>query len=61
MQKYVFLKNLDGKGFHLISRTKETRYIEWHETCKFKCRLDESVCNNNNAGIIINAGVNVKN
>ena len=27
-----------------MSRTKETRHIEWHETCKFKCRLDVSVC-----------------
>ena len=29
-----------------MSRTNETRYIEWHETCKCKCRLDGSVCNN---------------
>ena len=29
-----------------MSRTNETRYIEWHETCKCKCRLDPSVCNN---------------
>ena len=27
-------------------RTNETRHIEWHETCKCKCRLDASVCNN---------------
>ena len=26
-----------------MSRTNETRYIEWHETCKWKCRLDSSV------------------
>ena len=32
--------------FNLISRTNETRYIKWHETCKCKCRLDASVCNN---------------
>ena len=32
--------------FNLISRTNETRHIEWHETCKCKCRLDASVCNN---------------
>ena len=31
---------------YLISRTKETRYIKWHETCKCKFRLDASVCNN---------------
>ena len=28
-----------------MSRTDETRHIEWHETCKCKCRLDASVCN----------------
>ena len=29
-----------------MSRTNETRHIEWHETCKCKCRLDASVFNN---------------
>ena len=29
-----------------MSRTNETRHINWHETCKFKCRLDARVCNN---------------
>ena len=29
-----------------MSRTNETRHIEWHKTCKCKCRLDASVCNN---------------
>ena len=29
-----------------MSRTNETRHIEWHETCKCKCRLDPSVFNN---------------
>ena len=29
-----------------MSITNETRYIEWYETCKCKCRLDVSVCNN---------------
>ena len=32
--------------FKLMSRTNETRYIEWNETCKCKCRLDASICNN---------------
>ena len=27
-------------------KTNETRHIKWHETCKCKCRLDASVCNN---------------
>ena len=29
-----------------MSITNETRQIKWHETCKCKCRLDASVCNN---------------
>ena len=39
-------KNMDVKIFNLISRTNETRYIRWHETCKYKCKLNASVCNN---------------
>ena len=40
------IKNINVKVFNLISRTNETRHIEWHKTCKCKCRLDASVCNN---------------
>ena len=40
------VKNLNVKVFNLMSRTNEARHIEWHETCKSKCRLDASVCNN---------------
>ena len=40
------IKNIDIKVFNLISRTNETRHIEWHKTCKCKCRIDASVCNN---------------
>ena len=39
-------KNINVKVFNLVSRTNKTRHIEWHETCKLKCRLDASVCNN---------------
>ena len=28
-----------------MSRTNETRFIEWHEACKCECRLDAIVCN----------------
>ena len=35
-----------AKMFLMLSRTNETRHIKWHETCKCKCRLDASVCNN---------------
>ena len=31
---------------YLMSRTNETRFIEWHETGKCKCRLDAIVYNN---------------
>ena len=47
-----------------MSRTNETRHIEGHETCKCKCRIDASVCNNdeiNNVGMMISAGANAKN
>ena len=40
------VKNLNVKVFNLMSRTNETKDIEWYETCKSKCRLDASVCNN---------------
>ena len=40
------VKNMNIKVFNLMSRTNETRHITWHETCKCKCRLDSSVCNN---------------
>ena len=40
------VKNLNVKVFNLMSRTNETRHIEWHETWKCKCRADTSVCNN---------------
>ena len=40
------VKNLNVNVFNLMSRANETRHIEWYETCKCKCRLDASVCNN---------------
>ena len=52
-------KNLTVKVFNLMSRTNETRYIEWHETCKR--RLDASVCNNKQRWNNDKVGVNVKN
>ena len=48
MQKFVpdVVKNLNVKVFNLMSRTNETRYIEWHETYKCDCKFGENVCNN---------------
>ena len=40
------INNINVKVFNLMSRTNEIRHIEWHKTCKCKCRLDASVCNN---------------
>ena len=30
------VKNLNAKAFNLMSRT---RHIEWHETCKCRCKV----------------------
>ena len=40
------VKDLSVIAFNLMSRTNGTRHIEWHKTCKCKCRLNASVCNN---------------
>ena len=40
------IKNLNVKRFNLMSRINDTRHIELQETCKCKCKLDASVCNN---------------
>ena len=40
------VKNINIKVFNLMSRTNETRHIEWHEACRCKCRLDANVRNN---------------
>ena len=40
------IKNINVKVFNLLSRTNEIRHIEWRKTCKCKCRLDASFCNN---------------
>ena len=55
------VKNINVKVFNLMSGTNETRQIEWHETFKWKCTLDASVCNDKKDGININLSVNVKN
>ena len=40
------VKNLNVKAFNLMSRTNGTRFLEWHETCKCKCKSGANVCNN---------------
>ena len=40
-------KSTNVKVFNLMSFSNQTMNgIEWHETCKCKCRLDAGVCNN---------------
>ena len=40
------IKNINVKVFNLMSRTNETRDIEWNKTFKCKCILDAGVCSN---------------
>ena len=40
------IKDTNVKVFNLMSRTNEKRHMKWHKTCKCKCRLDASICNN---------------
>ena len=40
------VKKLNVRVFNLISRTNETKHIEWYKMCKYKSRLDAGVCNN---------------
>ena len=64
-------ENTNVKVFNLMSRTNETRHTKWHKTCKCKCRLDASICNNkqrwndeetiNKDGILVIVSVNVIN
>ena len=37
------VKNVNVGAFSLMSGTNKTRHIEWHKTCKFKCRLDATL------------------
>ena len=39
------IKDLNVEVFNIMSRTNETRFIKWHETCKCICRLDGIICN----------------
>ena len=54
------VKSIGVKVFNLMSRTNEARHMGWYETCRCKCRLNASVCNNNNVEIMRNVDVNVK-
>ena len=40
------VKNVNVKVFDQMSRTNETRHIEWNETCKCECKFGANICNN---------------
>ena len=40
------VKNLNVKVFNLMSRTYETKNMQWHETCKCKGKFEANVSNN---------------
>ena len=40
------VKNINVYVLNLMSTTNEKRHIKWHETCKCKCGVHVSVCNN---------------
>ena len=40
------VKNINVKVFNLMPWSNQRRHMVWHETCKYKCRLDASVCSN---------------
>ena len=42
----VVVKNINVKVFNLMQFSNQTKHIEWHETCKCKCKLNSGVCNN---------------
>ena len=42
----VFIKNISGKSFDLLSRKNVLKNISFHQSCKCFCLLDKKVCNN---------------
>ena len=55
------IKNINVKEFNLILRTKETRYLKWHETLSANVEQIQVFVTINKDGMKINADVNAKN
>ena len=55
------VKKLNVKVFNLISRTNETRDIEWHEAVSVNADQIQAFIIINNVGMMVNASVNAKN
>ena len=41
------MKELNMKFYNFLTILNETRNVLWHESCKCVCKLNSSVCNNN--------------
>ena len=39
------IKNVNMKVYNFLMMLNETRNVLWHESCKFVCKLNSSVCN----------------
>ena len=39
------IKRVNMKVYNFLMRLNETRNVLWHESCKYVCRLNSSVCN----------------
>ena len=40
------IKNVNMKVYNFLMRLNETRNVLWHESCKCVCKLNSSICNN---------------
>ena len=40
------IKRINMKVYNFLMRLNETGNVLWHESCKYVCRLNSSVCNN---------------
>ena len=45
IQRFINLKQTI-KVFNPMSRSNKKKHTEWYKTCKCKCILNSSVCNN---------------
>ena len=40
------IKRVNMQVYNFLMKVKETRNVLWHESCKYICKLNSSVCNN---------------
>ena len=47
------IKKVNIKVYNFLIRLNETRNVLWHKSCKCVCKLNSSLCNNKQFGIVI--------